>query len=138
MKKVFSRLFSLVLVSAMMVLLVGCDKGPSVKAAFEEKGYTVETLSVDEDSDILALFLDEDERAKVAEYECIYVKKNLSSGLIIKMPSEADVREFYAEENDDGTKDYTNYEDAKEAGRANGNCILFTFSADVRGIFEKA
>ncbi len=139
MKKTVIRVFALLLLCSMTLALASCfDKSGAIRKAFEEKEYTVETLSVDEDSDILALFLDEEERARAAEYEFVYVSKSIHKGLIIKMPSSNDVREFYAEENGDGKKDYSDYDDAVESGWVNGNCILFTLSADVKGIFKNA
>ena len=139
MKTIATRIFALLLLCGMTLAMASCfDRSGAIKAAFEEKGYTVEILTVDENNDILAFFLDEEERARAAEYEMIYVSKTIHSGLIIKMPTVGDVREFYAIENEDGTKDYSDYDAAVESGWVNGNCILFAVSADVKGIFKNA
>jgi hypothetical protein len=139
MKKIATRVFALLILCSMTLALASCfDKSGAVKAAFEDKGYTVEILSVNEDSDILAFFLDEEQRAKAAEFEFIYVSKSIHKGLIIKMPATGDVREFYATEMEDGSFDYSDYEAAVEAGWVNGNCVLFAMSADVKGIFKNA
>jgi len=116
------------------------DKGEAVKKAFEKEEWDVKTVdSKTSGVDVLLkILLTEEQREKADEYELILVKSGiLKSALIIKFSSANELKDFLTVEKD-GKKDTSMYDDAKEDGIINGNCLLLTLSSDAKDIFKKA
>jgi len=116
------------------------DKGEAVKKAFEKEEWDVKTVdSKTSGVDVLLkILLTEEQREKADEYELILVNSGiLKSALIIKFSSANELKDFLTVEKD-GKKDTSMYDDAKEDGIINGNCLLLTLSSDAKDIFKKA
>ena len=141
MKKVFSGIVCMALVLCMIFTLASCgDKAESIKKAFEEKGYKVETVDTNNDTakGIMKIFLSDDQIEKVGEYELILCTNGIvNTAIIIKFPAESDVKDFLTVEKD-GEKNTSAYDAAKENGTLNGNCLIFTVSSEAKEIFKKA
>lgn len=138
MKKILVVLTAVLLV----VSLVGCnsDKSESIKKSFEEAGWTVSTVKADSENVLLDALLDslldEEQREDLSNYELIFCKNGLKTALVIKFPSASDLKDFLVTEDEDGKKDTSAYDDAKEDGRINGNCLLLSTSNDAKNLFK--
>ena len=56
---------------------------------------------------------------------------------VIKFPSAGDLKDFLTVEKD-GEKDTSMYDEAKDDGTINGNCLLITAGSEAKDIFKKA
>ena len=146
MKK-FARILALIMALTMVcVTFAACgDKSAAIKKAFEKEEWDVKSVKADSD-EAEAVFtlmgMDEEQIEKAKDYEIISVStgKLLSykSALIIKCSSAKDVKDFFTVEDKDGKKDTSAYDEAKEEGFINGNCIILTLSDDAVEIFKNA
>ncbi len=136
MKKTLKTLLVLLTAALLVFSLASCDKSGSIKKAFEKEGYEIST--VDAEDPTVQLLLSKDQLEDVKDYEIIVAKKGLASAIIIKFPGSGDVKDFYTTEDKDGKKDTSKYEEAKEDGYINGNCVIITLSENAVEIFEKA
>lgn len=126
MKRIL-RIFTLILAASLLLALVSCDSTKSIKAAFEEAGYTVTELRADTDEAETALKffgLGDDDIDEIDDCSVILCKKGLTgltgAALIVKFPSSGELRDHFVD--DDG--DTSLYEAVKEAGYIRGNCWL--------------
>ena len=134
MKK-FTALIAALLILAVSLSLVACDKSADIKTRFEDEGYTVSSLSVS-DPEVKALFTladyTEDEIEELEDYEIFFCeKKSIYSALYIKFPSSGELRDELTEDGD-----ATAYNEAVEEGRVNGNCLLIYSIGDGDVIFR--
>lgn len=138
MKKILVVLTAVLLV----VSLVGCnsDKSAGIKKSFEKAGWTVSTVKADSENvlidGLLDSLLDEEQREDLSNYELMFCVNGLKAALIIKFPSASDLKDFLVTEDEDGKKDTSAYDDAKEDGRINGNCLLLSTSNDAKKLFK--
>lgn len=141
MKKTMFRAICLVLVLCMTFSLAACgDQSESIKKAFEAKDYEVTTVDTNNDTakTLLKLLLSEEQIQKVGEYELILCTNGIFNiALVIKFPSAEEVKNFLTVEKD-GKQDASAYDNAKEKGLINGNCMIFTSSSEAKGIFADA
>ncbi len=124
--------------------LAGCDKSGSIKKAFEDEGYTVKTIDTNnETAKLLLSSFTEEQIEKIDEYEIILcvgegvIGAVATSGIVIKFPSEGEIKNFLTVEDADGNKDTKLYDSAKENGSINGNC-LYLGAPKGLGIFKNA
>ncbi|MBQ7336328.1 MAG: hypothetical protein IJW92_07650 [Clostridia bacterium] len=135
---------SLVLVMTMAIFASCGDKSGAIKTAFENEGYTVTTSSYEDLSStakgIIETILDADDEQieELNKYEIIVCNKGLSLALVIKFPSTGDLESFLTTEDKDGNKNTDLYEDLKEDGAVNGNCLILTLSSSAIDIFKNA
>lgn len=134
MKRIL-HIFALVLAASLLLSLVACDNAKSVKAAFEEAGYTVTELKADSDEAKTALRffgVSEDDIDDVDDYSLILCKKGITgltgAAAIVKFPSSGELRDFFV---DDG--DTTLYDKLKDEGHIRGNCWLVGGSEEIFG-----
>ena len=138
MKKLL-KLTALTLVAVLLLTsLVSCDASKGLKEAYMEAGYTVQVVS-GESSEAKAFFnlvdLTEEEIDELEDYELILCWKSIvPAALIVKFPHFLALREFLIEE-EDGVKDTSAYDKAKENGKINGNCLLIYGIGDADVIF---
>lgn len=140
MKKFLKILSAALLVVVLAFALTGCDKSGSIKKAFEDQGYSVSVVN-SENSTVVSLIsstLTEEQKKDLANYEIILCSKTISVAVIIKCGSEGDLKEFLTTEDENGKKDTSSYDKAKEDGCINGNCYIITASAGAKEIFQKA
>lgn len=144
MKKVVSALFTAMLVIVLAFAVSGCSKADGVKKAFEDEGYTVSTVTVKDSesakSALSLLGLTKEQINEAGEWEVISAAKLAltSPALILKFPSSGKVKEFLTVEKEDGTKDTSIYDKAKESGKINGDCLLLVGEGNAKEIFKKA
>ncbi len=148
MKKKLGIVSVLCVVLAMMFTLTGCNAQGSVKKNFENEGYTVKTLSFkDEDVEQMdaasktivaaAKANMSDEQKKDAEkWEVIIATKGtLGLGavpvVVIAFPGAGDLKDYLTVEKEDGTKDTSAYDKAKEDKVIRGNCLLLSGDKDI-------
>ena len=133
------RIVALALVLAMSVLaLAACgDKSGAIKSAFEGEGYTVNAVKYDDldktSKGLIETVLGKTAAENMAEYEIISCAKTLASALIIKFPSEGDIKSALTVEGDTKL-----FEEIKEMGFINGNCLLITITPGAIEIFKNA
>ncbi len=145
MKKTVKTIIALSLALVMLLALVSCDKSGSVKKTFEENGYTVTTKSAD-DSDVkrlLKILYSEEQIKEMKDYEIMLctMEGALNVGkiaIIVKFPDAKALKASLTVEDKDGKKDTSAYDNAKESGIINGNCMILTFSSDSKEVFKKA
>ncbi len=146
MKHIFSKTVALVLAGLMLFALASCasDKSAAVEKAFTKEKYTVTKADANDETTqgILKLLLNEDQIQKISEYEIMLCQPegllNIGkSAVVIKFPSSGDIKDFFTVEKD-GKKDTSAYDEQKEKGNINGNCLIITASDDTRAIFKKA
>lgn len=132
----------LVLLTALVLVfsLASCgDKSGSIKKAFEKEGWTVKTVNADDTGvkTILEILLSDEQIEKASEYEIILCTNGiLNSAIVMKFPSSGDLKDFLTVEDEDGKKDTSAYDKAKENGTINGNCLLITMSSEAKEIFK--
>ncbi|MBR2721451.1 MAG: hypothetical protein IKC31_05365 [Clostridia bacterium] len=137
MKKTLKTLLVLLTATLLVFSLVSCgDKSAAIKKAFEKEGYEFST--VDAENPVVQMLLDEDALENVKDYELIVAKKGLDSAVIIKFPNAGAVKDYLTVEDKDGKKDTSKYDEAKEKGLINGNCIIFALTDSPKEIFKKA
>ena len=134
MKK-FTALIAALLILAVSLSLVACDKSADIKTRFEEEGYTVSSLP-GTNSKVQAFFtlagLTEEEIDELEDYEIFFCeKKSIYSTMYIKFPSSGELRDELTEDGD-----ATAYNEAVEEGRVNGNCLLIYSIGDGDVIFR--
>ena len=133
MKK-FTALIAALLILAVSLSLVACDKSADIKTRFEEEGYTVSSLPGN-NSKVQAIFtlagLTEEEIDELEDYEIFFCEKSIYSALYIKFPSSGELRDELTEDGD-----ATAYNEAVEEGRVNGNCLLIYSIGDGDVIFR--
>lgn len=132
MKKKLGIVSVLCVVLAMMFTLTGCNAQGSVKKNFENEGYVVSTVTVKDNDDaknMLKTFLSEDEMKEAEKWEVLVVKDSLVGAVpiaaIIAFPSAGKLKETLTVEKEDGTKDTSAYDKAKESKVIRGNCWYF-------------
>ncbi|MCI5746093.1 MAG: hypothetical protein MR270_07440 [Erysipelotrichaceae bacterium] len=139
MKKIIKKVIAFFAAFVMVFGLASCDKSSSIKKAFEKEGYTI---SVVDKNNTLAKFLldqmNEEDRENAGEYEFILAVNGVQSAIIIKFPSSKDLKNAFTTEDENGKKDTSNYDNLKEKGNVNGNCVIYTMSDTARKIFQKA
>jgi len=137
MKRILVILTALVL----LVSLVSCgDKSGAIKKAFENDGWTVKSVKADDSTvkTVLSLLLTEEQIEKADDYEIIWCNKNLvKNAVVIKFPSAGDIKGFLTVKDSDGKDNTKAYEEAKENGMINGNCLLITVDSDAKNLFKK-
>ena len=140
MKKSVIKVLCLTFVVIMVFSLVSCDKSESIKKAFEDEGYTVSAVSADDSvvMGVIKTMLTDEQIERLDSYEIISCVNGLNIAIIVKCPSSGDIKDFLTVEDEDGKKDTSAYDDAKDDGTINGNCIIFTLSSKAKEIFEKA
>lgn len=139
MKKFLATVSTVLLIAILAFTMAGCDNSGNIKKAFENEGYTVTSVKADssEAKGLFTLMGFSEKQVKEAEkYEIIYCVKGISACMIIKFPSEGDLKEFLTVEKD-GNKDTAAYDKAKENDEINGNC-LFIGTGSSKDIFKKA
>ena len=127
---------SLVLVMSVMALASCGDKAGAVKSAFEGEGYTVKTVKTEDLDDITKSIVEavlEELGEDVKGYEIMTCTKGLSIAIVLKFPSENDLK---AALTIDG--DASMYDEGVAEGMINGNCMLLTMDKDVVEIFKNA
>lgn len=128
------------LTAALLVLsLASCgDKSASIKKAFEGEGYTVKTVDTSNSTvnTLLDAVLNDDQMEDLAEYELILCTKGFDVAVIVKFPGSGDIKDFLTVEDSDGKKDTTLYDEAKDEGRINGNCLLLVGGNTAEEIFK--
>ncbi len=129
-KRILTVLIALITVLTLCFTLAGCDKSGSIKKAFEDEGYTVTTVDTNNEKakSLLKTLFTEEQIEKIGEYEIILcVGEGLGAftgtGMVIKFPSEGEIKNFLTVEDADGNKDTKLYDSAKENGSINGNCL---------------
>ena len=139
MMKNMIRIVALALVLAMSVVaLAACGgKEASIKSAFEKEGYTVKTVK-NEDLDavtkgILNAFIDEIGEESLKKYEIILCNKGFSTAIILKFPSDNDLKAALTFDGDSEI-----YDESVEEGVINGNCLLIPVDPTVINIFKNA
>lgn len=137
------RILAVVMALLMMTFaLVSCgDKSEAIKKAFEKEEWEVSIVDSDTAGvkTLLEIMLTDEQMEKADDYELILVNSGLlKSALIIKCASSSDLKAFLTIEDKDGNKDTSMYDDAKEDGIINGNCIILTLSGDAKDIFAGA
>lgn len=146
MKHILSRAVALVLACLALFAIAGCasDKSAAVEKAFTKENYTVTKVDANNETaqKTLKILLNDEQIKKVSEYEIMLCQQDglLNSGksaIVIKFPSSDDLKDFFTVEND-GKKDTSAYDEQKEKGNINGNCLIITLSDDTRAIFKKA
>ena len=139
MKNVLKKIVSVALICVMMLSLVSCDKSEALKKAFEKEGYEVTVVDSTNPviNTIAKVMLNDEQVEKLADYEMILCKKTLDVAIIVKFPDSAELKSFLTVENKDGTKDTAIYDELKEEGFINGNCLCLNVSSDAESIFEK-
>lgn len=145
MKNTMKKLIALSLALVMLLALVSCDKSSSVKKAFEDAGYKVETLNAENEDvkTILKLLLNDEQIEKVSEYEVYYFSMDgilnvLKKAVVIKFPSSGELADFLTVTAEDGTKDTSKLDKAEADGWVNGNCLILTASSDCLTVFKAA
>lgn len=146
MKKILVSICSVLLVALFALSMTGCSKGDKIKKAYENAGYTVSTATVKDSSGakaaLKALGLTDDEIKDAENWEVISATKvSFTDGgtvLVLKFPSSGKVKEFLTVEKDDGSKDTSIYDKAKEDGKVNGDCLLLAGVGDAKTIFKNA
>ncbi|MBO7292965.1 MAG: hypothetical protein J6V07_03420 [Clostridia bacterium] len=125
MKRIL-HIFALILAVSLLFSLVACDNSKSIKAAFEDAGYTVTELRADSDEAeaVLRFFgVSEDDIDDVDDYSLILCKKGITglagAAAIVKFPSSGELRDHFV---DDG--DTSLYDKLKDDGHIRGNCWL--------------
>ena len=158
MKTVLKNVVLILTAVALLVSLASCDKSGSIKKAYEKADYEVAAYAGDsEEGKKFAKIagLTDEEKEELADYELIIVNKKaddsktgldgiiadlgtlIPDAIIIKFPSAGDLKDFLITEDEDGNKDTSAYDAAKEAAKINGNCY-FVFGDDAaKEIFEK-
>ncbi len=126
MKKLM-KLTALTLVAVLLLAsLVSCDKSKGLKEAYMDAGYTVTVLTGDSKEAVAvmeALGWTEEEIEDVEDYELILCSKVVPQALIVKFPNFLELRDYLIDE-EDGVKDDSAYQKAKEENRIKGNCLL--------------
>ncbi len=141
MKTMLKTLTLIALAALMIVTLVSCDKSDAIKKAFEKEGYEISTVDSENTliKGLLTAVLDEEQMEALSEYELILASKSLTNfALIVKFPGSGDLKDFLTVEDEDGKKDTSIYDNAKEEDRINGNCWILTPNSDAKEIFKKA
>ncbi len=140
MKNTMKKILVVLMAALMLVSLVSCgDKSGSIKKAFEKDEWTVKTVKADDTGvkALLEILLTDEQMEEVDKYELILCNKNIvKTALIIKFPGSGDVKEFLTVEDKDGNKNTKAYDDAKEKGWINGNCLLLTLDSDAKELFK--
>lgn len=141
MKKKLGIVSVVCLALVMAMALTACSAAGGIKKNFEKEGYTVTSVKVEDDSSaeatLKALGLSDDQLNNVKKCELITVSKNLNSAVIIAFPGASDLKDYFTVEKEDGSKDTSAYDKAKEEGYIKGNCLLITISSDAKEIFNK-
>ena len=134
MKRIL-HVFALILAASLLLSLVACDNSKSVKAAFEEAGYTVTEARADSDEAKTALKFfgwDDEKIDDIDDYSLILCKKGLTgltgAAVIVKFPSSGELRDHLV---DDGNTAL--YDAYKEAGYIRGNCWLVVGDEEIFG-----
>lgn len=135
MKKL-GRILVLAVVAVLCVaMLAACGKkGEAIQKAFEKEGWTVKVTDVAELSKSLSF--SEDVQKDLEGCKIYTVTKGLLDGLVfvVEFPTDKELK--------DDCKELVkeSYEDAKEAGIVNGNCLLICLSLnkDAVNIFKNA
>lgn len=140
MKRVLKKMAAFFAAFLMVFTLVGCDKSKSIKKAYEKEGFTVSVVNTKDNSTVSSLLgsvLSAEQKEAIDEYDVIFCTKNLTqNAVIIKFPSAKDLKNFLIVEDDDGNKDTSAYDSAKENGRIKGNCWFA--AGNTVDIFKKA
>lgn len=146
MKHILSRTVALALACLALFAIAGCasDKSAAVEKAFTKENYNVVKVDANNETaqGLLKILFNEEQIKKISTYEIMLFQQDglLNSGksaLVIKFPSSNDLKDFFTVEND-GKKDTSAYDEQKEKGNINGNCLIITLSDDSRSIFKKA
>ena len=128
------------LTAALLVLsLASCgDKSGSIKKAFEGEGYTVTTVDTSNSivKGLLDAVLNDDQMDDLSKYELILCTKGFDNAVIIKFPNSGDLKDFLTVEDKDGNKNTALYDEAKDDGKINGNCLLIVGSSTAKDIFN--
>ena len=139
MMKSMIKIVALALVLAMSVLaLASCgDKAGAIKSAFEGEGYTVSSAKY-EDLDktskgLIETVLGKAAAENMADYEIITCTKTLAAALVIKFPAEGDLKNALTIDGDTKV-----YDEMKDKGFINGNCLLITITPGAIEIFKNA
>ena len=133
------RLTALVLVLVMAVaVLASCgDKSGAIKSAFEKEDYTVASVKYEEMSSgfktIIESILGKEIAAKMADYEIITCTKLIPLAIVVKFPSEGDIKNALTVDGDAKL-----YDELKEDGAINGNCMILTLTPGALEIFKNA
>ena len=138
MKKTIKLIaFALVLVMTVTMLAACGDKSGAIKSAFEKEGYTVEAVKYDKLSKTAKGIIEDvlgDELAQaMAQYEILVCTKVIPTALVIKFPSEGDIKTALTVEDDASL-----YDELKNSGFINGNCLLLTILPGPADIFKNA
>ena len=127
---------SLVLVMSVLAFASCGGKEGSIKAAFEGEGYTVTTVKA-EDLDTISKGMLESFLKELGEdvknYEIMTCTKGMSIAIVLKFPSENDLKSALTVEGNTEV-----YDEAVEEGLINGNCLLLPLDEDVIDIFKNA
>lgn len=146
MKSVLMKIACATLACLLLFALAGCaaDKSEAVEKAFTDEGYSVSKAEADNETvqGLLSLLLNEEQRESVSEYEIMLCVPDgllniANSAIVIKFPSAGDLKDFLTVEKD-GKKDTSMYDEAKDDGTINGNCLLITAGSEAKDIFKKA
>ena len=146
MKSVLMKIACATLACLLLFALAGCaaDKSETVEKAFTDEGYSVSKAEADNETvqGLLSLLLNEEQRESVSEYEIMLCVPDgllniANSAIVIKFPSAGDLKDFLTVEKD-GEKDTSMYDEAKDNGTINGNCLLITAGSEAKDIFKKA
>lgn len=162
MKNTLTKILALLTAALMLFSLASCDKSSSIKKAFEKENYTVVSYKGTDDAAktfIAMLDLSEEEAKKASEYEIIFCNEKeeastnqsalgglfegigdaidgaVPDAVIVKFPAASDLKAALTVEKEDGTSDTSAYDEAKEKGMINGNCLLLVGGDDEKAIF---
>ena len=141
MKKFLCGLSMALLTIILAFTLTGCSKAGSIKKAYENEGYTVESHSASEE-DLKSAGLSDEDAKDASSYE-IYLVYDKVTGKVpvatyVKYPSASKLKDSLTVTKDDGSKDTSVYDKAVETGNVNGDCWLILGAGKLLEIFKNA
>ena len=143
MKKTIKLIaLSLVLVMAIAMLASCGDKSAAIKSAFEKEDYEVTSVKYEDLSSgyqtIIETILGKEAAENMADYEIMTCKKVIPLAIVVKFPSENDIKSALTVTDKDGNASTAIYDELKEDGAINGNCLILTLTPGALEIFKNA